>query len=148
MLRSLSTPLEQHDADALIFGNVEDFSEATLTALKKRYPGMMAQYAKLQGMDKWVPGTLNFFGKPKPEVVFVNIKDPETGLPSYKMIRDIFRKLAIEAKDRGLKRLACGALGCGKVGDVESHVRVDAVEVVVPAALADLDSNLEVDLFR
>lgn len=148
MLRTLYTNLAAHDADALVFGNPEDFSPQVLDALKKRYPGLMAQYGKLQGVEKWVPGTLNFFGKPKPEVIFVNIKDPETGVPSYRIIRDVFRKLTTEAKDRGLKRLACGALGCGRLNAADNHVTIDAIEVVIPAAISDLDSKLEIDLYR
>lgn len=131
--------LVQHEAQALVFGDPQDFSKAELVELETRYPALLATYEELRGQAGWEVGKIcpvQFGTEEKPDmVIYICVGDR-----GYFGVRECMRKLASKAKDIGVRHVACGRLGSG-IG----NVHLGALEPVIAAAE---NGSLAVDIYK
>jgi O-acetyl-ADP-ribose deacetylase (regulator of RNase III) len=123
------TNIATHQAQALVFGEPEDFTQAELEALNQRYgPELLAYHAQVNQMEGWDLGVVAPVGVNNQAVIFACTKR-KGGKPSYEGVRECVKKICDKAKDLGYRHLACGRLGAAG-GEIRSTV----LEVVVSAA--------------
>ena len=119
-----NTSIAKHNAEALIFGDLEDFTEKELQELEARYPGIVEARKAIEWPELVLDAMNNIDGEKSsnvlpqhfgPEgseelVLFVNIS--HAGKPRYDGVREAVKKICAKRTKIGVKHLAMGRLGC------------------------------------
>jgi len=133
-----NTSIARHNAEALIIGSMDDFSQTEQDWLKQTYPGAAEFLAELAADTDWTLGRVYPMEFGEKKVVFVQIC--RDGKPTYEGVRDCIKKISENTKKIGAKHFAMGRLGCG-----DGKLHIGALEPVVAAAEG---GKAMVDIYR
>jgi O-acetyl-ADP-ribose deacetylase (regulator of RNase III) len=118
-----------HQAQALVFGEPDDFTTAELEALQHRYgTDLLAYYQQVKSMEGWDIGVIAPVGVNGQAVIYACVRR-KGGQPSYEGVRACVQKICDKSKELGYRHIACGRLGASS-----GQIKPTVLEIVVSAA--------------